>query len=138
MTIVWCMVPETWRATDIIFCHSGPFFTLLPSHGPRKSKFLKKWEKHLKILSFTNINNSHMMYGSWDMEHGRHNFVILDCFLPFLDPENQNFQKTGKNNWRYYHFTNISNSHMMYGSSDMECNGQNFLSSWTIFYLFTP
>ena len=28
--------------------------------------------------------------------------------------------------------------HMMYGSSDMECNGQNFLSFWTIFCPFTP
>ena len=25
---------------------------------------------------------------------------------------------------------------MMYGSSDMECNGQNFLSFWTIFCPF--
>ena len=27
---------------------------------------------------------------------------------------------------------------MMYGSSDMECNRQNFLSFWTIFCPFTP
>ena len=27
---------------------------------------------------------------------------------------------------------------MMYGSSDIECNGQNFLSFWTIFCPFTP
>ena len=27
---------------------------------------------------------------------------------------------------------------MMYGSWDMECNGQNFLSFWTIFCPFTP
>ena len=32
----------------------------------------------------------------------------------------------------------INDSHMMYGSSDMKCNGQNFLSLWTIFCPFTP
>ena len=38
-----------------------------------------------------------MVYGSWDMEHDRHNFyVILDYVLPFLPPknlENQNLEK---------------------------------------------
>ena len=43
-----------------------------------------------------------------------------------------------KNPWRYYHFTNINDSHMVYGFSDMECNGQNFVSFWTIFCNFTP
>ena len=82
-----------------------------------------------------------MMYHSWDMEHDRQFFVILDRFLPFyppMDPENQNFQKNGQNTWKYYHCTNINNNYMMYGSSDMECNRQNFLSFWTIFCPFTP
>ena len=79
--IIWWMVPEIWSMTNIIFCHSGPFFALLPSYGPKKSKFSKK---------------------------------------------------NGKNTWRYYHFTKINNSHMIYGSSDMECNGQNVLLFWTI------
>ena len=26
LTIIWCMLPEIWRATDIIFCHFGPIF----------------------------------------------------------------------------------------------------------------
>ena len=30
MTIMWCMVPEISSRTDIIFCHFGPFFVLLP------------------------------------------------------------------------------------------------------------
>ena len=30
MTVIWCMVPEIWSATDRIFCHFGPFFALLP------------------------------------------------------------------------------------------------------------
>ena len=55
-----------------------------------------------------------------------------------MDPENQNFQKNGQNTLSYYHFTNINDSHMIYGSSDMECNGQNFLSFWNIFCPFIP
>ena len=30
MTVIWCMVPEIWSATDRISCHFGPFFALLP------------------------------------------------------------------------------------------------------------
>ena len=82
------MVPEIWRATDIIFCHSGLFFAPLPPYGPRKSKFWKKWKKHMKILSFD------------------------------------------KYRWQS-NFTNID------GSSDMECNGHNFLSFWTVHCSFT-
>ena len=67
-------------------------------------------------------------------------FVILDRFLPFYPPmasENQIFQKMEKNTCRHHNFTNINDSHMMCGSSDMDCNRQNFLSFWTIF-AFTP
>ena len=32
----------------------------------------------------------------------------------------------------------INNNYIMYGSSDMENDGQNFLWFWTIFYPFTP
>ena len=39
------------------------------------------------------------MYGSWDIKHDRHFFVILGYFLPFYPPNNQK-----KNSWRYYHF----------------------------------
>ena len=62
-------------------------------------------------------------------------------FLPInppMDSENQTFSKNGKNTWRYYHFPNINDHHMMCGSSDVECNGQNLLSFWTIFCPFTP
>ena len=46
------------------------------------------------------INDNHMMYSSWDMEHDWQNFfVILDLFLSFCapnKPENQNFEKLKK------------------------------------------
>ena len=119
-----------------IFCPFSPLTTW-------KIKILKKTPGDIIILHISTKNDNHMMYGSWDMEHDRQFFVIPDHFLPFyptMDPQNQNFQKNEKkkNTWRYYHLTNISDSHMMYGSSNMECNGQKFLSFWTVFCPFTP
>ena len=49
-TIIWCMLPEIWSATDIIFCHFGSFFAFLPLYWPQK--FGKNFKKHLDILSF--------------------------------------------------------------------------------------
>ena len=54
------------------------------------------------------------------------------------EPRKSKFWKKEKNTWRYYHFTNIHDSHTMHGSSDMEYNGHNFLSFWTVFCPFTP
>ena len=60
------------------------------------------------ILHMCIINEDHMMYGSWDMEHKRHKFLSVWSFFllfyPTTDRENQNFEKI-KKYWRYYHFT---------------------------------
>ena len=50
-----------------------------------KIKILKKWKKHLEILSFYvgNINYNHLMYGYWDTKHNREFFVNLDHLLHF-------------------------------------------------------
>ena len=50
MTIIWCMVPEIWSVTDIIFCHFESFFALLPLQKPKKSKPWKKWKKHRNVI----------------------------------------------------------------------------------------
>ena len=36
------------------------------------------------------------------------------------------------------HMCTINENHMIYGSKDLECDGQKFLSFWTIFCPFTP
>ena len=46
----------------------------------------------------------------------------------------ENFQKSGKNIKILSFYKD--KWHMMYGSSDMECTGQNVLSFWTIFCPF--
>ena len=139
MTIIW--VPEIWSTTDIIFCHSEPFFALFHPYGPRKSKFWKT-ENNIWRYYFTNINHSHdvwfLRYGVQQTEF----FVILDCFLSFYPPynqKNQNFEKMKKlpGDIIILPKCKINDNHMMYGSWDTERNGQN-LSFWTIFCPFTP
>ena len=87
---------------------------------------LKKTPGDIIILHICTTNDNHMMYGSWDMECDRHNFLSFWTVFCPMDPENENFLKNGKNTW-YYDFTNINNNHMIYGSSDMQWNGQTFV-----------
>ena len=57
ITIIWCMVPEIWSATDRIFCHNGPIFCP-PSpfpNGPRESKFSKNKKSTWRYYHFTNV-----------------------------------------------------------------------------------
>ena len=135
------MVPEIWTVTDITFCHSEAFFALLPHYGPRKSKFSKKWKKHLKILSFYKHKSQSwcMVPQIWSaMDRIFCHFGLFLALLPPYEPRKLRFWKNEKNAWRYYHFTcNINDNHMMYDSWHTECNGQNFLSFWTIFCSFT-
>ena len=111
-----------------------------------KIQILKNWKKWLEILSFytCTIDGNHMMYGSWDNKCNGYIFlVILEHFSPFYprnNLKNQNFEKIKKmpGDIIILHMCTINNKHMIYGSWDMECDGQNFLSFWTIFYPFTP
>ena len=72
-------------------------------------------------------------------------FAILDHllhFYPLTHPKNLILQKWKENLEKlvsfYSCFPWMTVSYMMYGSWDMECNRQNFLSLWTFFCLFTP
>ena len=123
-----------------IFCPFTPLWT-------QKIKILEKWKKtpeDIIILQICTINDSHMMYDSWDMESNRQNFfVILDHFLTFYPLWTQKIKILEK--WKktpediiILQICTINDSHMMYDSWDMEANRQNFLSFWTIFWPFTP
>ena len=56
-----------------------------------------------------------------------------------MDPKNQNFEKMKKTleDIIILQMFTINDSHMIHGFSDMECNRQNFLSFWTVFFTFT-
>ena len=63
------MVLEIWRATDRIFSHFGPFFTILPPPTPKHQKFekIKKKKKTCGDITISHkctINDNHMMYDS--------------------------------------------------------------------------
>ena len=123
----------------VILCYFLPFY---PTTWKIKILTLNKVPGDIIILHICTINDNHMMYHSWDMECDRHNFLsfwtVFCPFTPAMDPEKQNFHKNGKNTWRYYYFININSSHMMYGSSNMECIEHNFLSFSNVSCSFTP
>ena len=80
-----------------------------------------------------------LRFGAWQTEF----FVILNYFLPFYFPnnqENQNFEKVKKMpvDIIILHMCTINENHMMYVSWDMEHDRQKFFLFWTIFCSFTP
>ena len=69
-----------------------------------------------------------------------HHFRLLFALLPPNNPKNQNFEKMKKTTGDIIilHRCAINDNHTMYGSWDMEHEGQNFLSFWTSLCPFTP
>ena len=72
MTIIWCMVPEIWSVTDIIFCQFGPFF---PFHTLTIwiIKILKnshKRNKHTWAYNFTLVYQKLWSYAILFRRHG--------------------------------------------------------------------
>ena len=122
-----------------IFCPFSPLTSW-------KIKILTLKKKNLNILSSSRFVPLLVIIHVWFLRYGAQqtlSFVILYCFLPFypsIDPENQNFEKmkTIPEDIIILQICTINDSHMMYGSWDMEHDGQNFLSFWNIFCPFTP
>ena len=134
---------QTFSKCCAIFCTFSPLTT-----WKIKILKLKKIPGHI-ILHICTINDNHdicfLRYGAWSTQF----FVILDHFLhfyplPTLNPppppappyppkNKKKIWKNEKTSWRYYHFTNvhmctINNNHLIYGSWDIECIGQNFFA----------
>ena len=111
-----------------------------------KIKILKKWKKHMKILSFYTCipQMMIMMCGSWDMDHDRQIFLSLwTIFCPFTTLTTQKIKILKK--WKnmpvdivILHMCIINENHMMYVSWDMKCGRYKFFSFWTIFCPFIP
>ena len=75
-------------------------FALLPRpNNPKNQNFekMKKLPGDIIILQRCNINDNHMMYGSWDTECHRQNFLsfwtIFCPFTPITTSKNQNLKK---------------------------------------------
>ena len=110
---------------------------------PKLSKFWKlknAWRHYCFTHDYQKQQSYH--YGSWDMKHDAHNFLPSGPFFPFYptsNPQNKFFAKLkNKNAWRHHHMCSINDNHIMYDSWDMESNGHNFWSLWSIFWSFYP
>ena len=142
ITIIWCMLSEIWSTTDnflsfwTIFC---PFTPLLTP----KNKTPAKCKKNIEILSSSTCVP--WMKIIWCMVLEIKDTTELFChFGPFFDPpnnpKNQNFykKKSMPENIIILYLCAINDVRMMYGSWNMECERQNFLSFWNIFCPLTP
>ena len=126
----------------VIFC---PFTS--PLKWSQKSIFWqneKKMPGDISLLHTWDINEDHMIYGYWNRRCDRQNFfAILVHFLPFHPLTTwkiKTFEKLKKTTGCIIilHMYTSNGNHMMYGSWDMDHNGQNVLSFWTIICPFTP
>ena len=141
------MVPKIWRVTDIIFCHSGPFFALLPTYGPRKSKFWQNEKNSWGYYHFTKVYHKWQPYiWLWFLRYGVQQTEFFLSFWTIFCPFNPliNWKIKILKKWKktpgdiiILYICTINNNHMIYGSWDMERDRQNFLSFWTIFCPFT-
>ena len=135
MTIIWCIVPKIWSATDRIFCPSGPFFALFPPMDPENQNF-EKMKKNPKDIIILHMHHKWQSCDVWFLAYGvkwTEFFVILDRFLPFYapnNPKNQHYEKLKKKQTPgdiiNLHMSTINDNHMMYGSWDIKHDGQNF------------
>ena len=153
--LLYIHVCYKWRSYDISFLKYkvrqtenfvilGHFLPFQPPGNPKNQNFkIGKIPEDITTLHIRTIN--HMMYGSWDIERNRHIFLsfwtVFCTFTPHpMDPENWNFEKMKKTpkDIIILQMCTINNSHMMYGSRDMECNGQNFFVVLDCFLPFYP
>ena len=89
------------------------------------------------------IDEHHMIYGSWNVRCDWQKFLSFwIIFCPFSPLTTRKIKilklKKAPGDFIISHISTINDNHMMYGSWDVECGGQNFLSFWTIFCPFTP
>ena len=76
---------------------------VLPFH-PRSNSENQNFEKMKKGICTKNQDHN-MMYASWDVECGRHNFLLFwAIFCPFTLLTIQKIKILKKNAWRYYPF----------------------------------
>ena len=104
---------------------------------------MKKLPRDIITLHMCTINDSHMMYGSWDTEHNAQqtdfflSFWIIFC--PFTTPTTQKSKILKKKTTGdvILYMCTINDNCIMYGSWHIEHDRQIFLSFWTNFCPFT-
>ena len=118
----------------VILCPFSPLTT-------RKIKILKLKKKtpdDIITLQLCIIDDNHMMYGSWDMERNRQNFLSFWTIFCPNSPKYQNFEKILKisGDIIILHMCTINYNHM-YGFWDIK-HRQNFFVILDHFLLIYP
>ena len=137
------MIYRSWeierdRLKLVILGHVLPFY---PLKNPKNQNFEKMKKNNtaedIIILYMCTKNDNHIMYDSWDTEWDRGNFLsfwtIFCPFTPLAICQN----KKAAGDIIGLHKCTINDSHIMYGSWEMEHDGQNLFKFWTIFYPLT-
>ena len=116
----------------VILNHFLPFY---PPNNPENQNFekMKKMSRYIIILNMCTINENHMMYSSWDMEHNRQNFfsfwTVFCPFTPLTQPRKPKFWKDEKKpvDIIILHKCSKNDNHMRYGSWDMKHDTEFFV-----------
>ena len=147
-----------WQSCDVWFLRhrvqQAEFFVILdcflpfhPSMDPENQNFEKIKKITCRYYHFTHVHHKWQSYDVWFLRYGAQQteffFFILDPFLPFYPTnnlKNKNFEKRKKapGDTIILQLHTINDIHMMYGSSDMEHNGQNFFFILDSFLPFYP
>ena len=94
-----------WGVRQNVFVILRHFLPFYPPNNLENQNFeqIKKTPGGIIILNMIAINQNHIMYDSWDMEHDRHNFLSFwTIFCPFThtphsnNPEKNFFEKMKK------------------------------------------
>ena len=89
MTIMWYMVPEIWSVwwTEF-FVILDSFLSFYPYNNLKNQNFekMKKMPEDIILLHMYTINDNHMVYGSWDIEHDGQNFLSFSTIFCYITP----------------------------------------------------
>ena len=141
----WTWNTNTYRSWDTgwdrqnFFLSFGPFFCSFTPLMILKTKTLKQWKKCLKIFCLPHLYHQQRSYDIWFLKY-KVQQTIFCLFGPFLalshppppppwQPGKSKFWKIEKNNWGYYHFTNV---HHKWQSSDVWF--LRYGAGWTKFF----
>ena len=118
---MWGTVPEIQSETDKIFCHFGPFFTILSPNNMENQNF-EKIKKYLEMSSFYKWVPKITIIWCMLPEIWSVTDIILCHFGPFFAflpnywPQKLKFGKNIKKSWRYYPFKHV---HLKWRSCDV-------------------
>ena len=115
---VWFLGYGAWQSEFFVILDH--FLNFYPLNTQKNQNFekMKKVPRDIIILHKCTINDNHMMYDSWDMEHDGHIFLsfwTIFCTFTPLTTRNQNL-KNEKSTWRYNYFTQIYQKLWLYAT----------------------